>query len=153
MLEKSDIKRIEEIATNFFKKIDSEIITEVEQIDDNDVEINIRMETPQVLIGENGQTLKGIERLLRLALRHNIDKKLYVVLDINNYKRKKREYLEKKAREAADEVSLTGVEKRMPALSASERRIIHVELQNREDVKTESEGEEPERQVVIKPKN
>ncbi len=151
MLEKSDIKKIEEITTEFFEKIDSGISAEVEQTDDNNVEINVKMGNPQVLIGENGQTLKGVERLLRLALRNNVEKRLYIVLDINDYKRKKREYLEQKAREAADEVSLTGVEKRMPALSAAERRVVHMELQNREDVRTESEGKDPERQVVIKP--
>lgn len=151
MLEKKDIRKIEEIADNFFKKIDSEIAVSTEKMDDNNIEINIKMEKPQVLIGENGQTLKGTERLLRLALRNNVDKRFFVSLDINDYKKKKREYLEERAQEAADEVSLTGVEKKMPALSAAERRIVHMELESREDVKTESVGKEPERQVVIKP--
>ncbi len=151
MLEKKDIRKIEEISENFFKKIDEEITVSVERMDDNNIEVNIKMEKPQVLIGENGQTLKGTERLLRLALRNNVDKRFFVSLDINDYKKKKREYLEERAREAADEVSLTGVEKKMPALSAAERRIIHMELQSREDVKTESVGKEPDRQVVIKP--
>ncbi len=151
MLEKKDIRKIEEISENFFKKIDEEITVSVEKMDDNNIEVNIKMEKPQVLIGENGQTLKGTERLLRLALRNNVDKRFFVSLDINDYKKKKREYLEERAREAADEVSLTGVEKKMPALSAAERRIIHMELQSREDVKTESVGKEPDRQVVIKP--
>ncbi|MGM0439264.1 MAG: protein jag [Patescibacteria group bacterium] len=151
MLEQKDIRKIEKISVNFFEKISSDIEVNVEKTDERNVEINAKMDKPQVLIGENGQTLKGTERLLRLALRNNIDKRFYITLDINDYKKKKRDYLEQKAREAADEVSLTGVEKRMPALPASERRIIHIELENREDVKTESVGEEPERQVVIKP--
>ena len=151
MLEREDIQKIEDIIAQFFSKIDKRISTEVEKFDDQNIEINIKTEEPQILIGENGQTLKGIERLLRLALRNNIEKRFYITLDINSYKKKKREYLEKKAKEAADEVSLTGVEKRMPALSASERRIVHVELQNRDDVVTESIGKDPDRQVVIRP--
>ena len=151
MLQQKDIRKIEDIATGFFKKIDSDIDVEVEKTDDRNVEINVKMDKPQVLIGENGQTLKGTERLLRLALRNNIDKRFYISLDINDYKKKKRDYLEQKAREAANEVSLTGVEKKMPALPASERRIVHIELEDREDVKTESVGKDPERQVVIKP--
>ena len=151
MLKQEDIRKIKKISNGFFDKIDSDIEVDVEKTDDRNVEINARMDKPQVLIGENGQTLKGTERLLRLALRNNIDKRFYITLDINDYKKKKRDYLEEKAREAADEVSLTGVEKRMPALPASERRIVHIELENREDVKTESVGKEPERQVVIKP--
>lgn len=151
MLQQKDIRKIEKIAEGFFEKIDSDIDVQVEKTDDRNVEINVKMDKPQVLIGENGQTLKGTERLLRLALRNNIDKRFYITLDINDYKKKKRDYLEQKAREAANEVSLTGVEKRMPALPASERRIIHIELEDREDVTTESVGKEPERQVVIKP--
>lgn len=151
MLEQKDIRKIKKISVDFFQRIDSDINVEVEKTNERNVEINVKMDKPQVLIGENGQTLKGTERLLRLALRNNIDKRFYITLDINDYKKKKRDYLEQKAREAADEVSLTGVEKRMPALPASERRIIHIELENREDVKTESVGKEPERQVVIKP--
>ena len=151
MLQEKDIRKIKKISTGFFERIDDDIDVSVEKTDDRNVEINAKMDKPQVLIGENGQTLKGTERLLRLALRNNIDKRFYITLDINDYKKKKREYLEQKAREAADEVSLTGVEKRMPALPASERIIIHLELEKREDVKTESVGKEPERQVVIKP--
>ncbi len=151
MLEREDIQKIEDIISQFFSKIDKKISTKVEKFDDQNIEINIKTEEPQVLIGENGQTLEGIERLLRLALRNNIEKRFYITLDINSYKKKKREYLEKKAKEAADEVSLTGVEKGMPALSAAERRIVHVELQDREDVITESFGKDPDRQVIIKP--
>ncbi len=151
MLEKKDIRKIEEISLDFFSKIDSDISVNIQKINEENIEVNVKMERPQVLIGENGQTLKGTERLLRLALRNNIDKRFYVGLDINDYKKKKREYLEDRAKEAADEVSLTGVEKKMPALSAAERRIVHMELENREDVKTESVGRDPERQVVVKP--
>ncbi len=151
MLEKKDIEKIKNLSSGFFNKIDSNAKVNVEKRDDDNVEISIKMVEPQVLIGENGETLRRTERLLRLALRNNIDKKFYVNLDINDYKKKRREYLEEKAREAADEVSLTGVEKKMPALPAAERRIIHMELQNREDVETESRGKEPDRQVIIKP--
>ena len=151
MLEKKDIEKIKNLSSGFFNKIDSNAKVNVEKRDDDNVEISIKMKEPQVLIGENGETLRRTERLLRLALRNNIDKKFYVSLDINDYKKKRREYLEEKAREAADEVSLTGVEKKMPALPAAERRIIHMELQNREDVETESKGKEPDRQVIIKP--
>jgi len=151
MIEESEIKKMKKIAEEFFSKIDPEIKVDLEKENERDIKVNVEMENPQVLIGENGKTLKGTERLLRLALINNTEQRIYVSLDINNYKRKKREYLEQKAREAADEVSLTGVEKRMPALPAAERRIIHIELESRKDVTTESEGDPPERHVVIKP--
>ncbi len=151
MLKEKDIRKAKKIAKGFFKRIDSSIDVDTEKGRDKNIEINVRMDEPQVLIGEGGKTLKGVERLLRLALRNNIDEKFYVNLDINGYKRKKKKYLEERAQEVANEVSLTGVKKKMPALPASERRIIHMELEKRKDVTTESVGREPERQVVVKP--
>jgi len=72
-------------------------------------------------------------------------------LDINDYKKKKVEYLREMARDAANEVSLSKKEKNLVSMPAYERRVIHLELADREDVITESVGEEPERSVIIKP--
>ena len=55
------------------------------------------------------------------------------------------------AKELADEVALTKKEKVLSPMPSYERRIIHLEISKREDVKTESIGEEPERRIVIKP--
>ena len=74
----------------------------------------------------------------------------YIDLDINNYKKKKMEYLKELAKSVADEVAITKKEKELPPMSAYERRIIHLELAARGDVTTESIGQEPERKVVIR---
>ncbi|RLC39293.1 MAG: hypothetical protein DRH33_03225, partial [Candidatus Nealsonbacteria bacterium] len=73
-------------------------------------------------------------------------------LDINQYKKNKIEYLNDLAKSTADEVALSKKEKILPPMPSYERRIIHLTLAEREDVQTESQGEEPERRVVIKPK-
>ena len=75
----------------------------------------------------------------------------YIDLDIQNYKKKKAEYLKELARSLADEVSLTKKEKNLDPMPAYERRIIHLELAERKDISTESIGEEPERKIVIRP--
>ena len=81
-----------------------------------------------------------------------LGKLFYLNLDINDYKKKKVEYLKGLAHDLADEVVLTKKEKSFLPMSAYERRIVHIELANRLDIATESEGEEPYRKVTIKPK-
>ena len=115
------------------------------------INLNIILEEPQILIGEKGQTLFEIQRLLRAIVTKKIQKIFYLNLDINNYKQSKAEYLKKISKELADEVSLTKEEKVLFPMPAHERRIIHAELTRRLDVITESRGEGADRRIVIKP--
>ena len=88
-----------------------------------------------------------------MILKKKITDPFYINLDINDYKKKKEEYLKELARSAAEEVALTKREKILGSMLAYERRIIHMELSNRENIETESIGEEPERRVIIKPRS
>ena len=116
------------------------------------ININIRTDDPQILIGEHGQTLLEIQRLLKIILNKQIKKFFYLNLDINDYKKKKIEYLKNLAKDLANEVSLTKEEKILLPMSSYERRIIHIELAGREDITTESQGEGIDRHIVIKPR-
>lgn len=153
MLSSSDIKTIKKTAEEFFSKTTFESEIEVLPEEDQTVPINLKIEEPQILIGEGGQTLNEIQHLLKAILRKKIasEEMFYINLDINNYKKKKTEYLKETARLAADDVSLSKKEKTLAPMPAYERRIIHLELANRSDVVSESIGEEPERMVIIKP--
>lgn len=114
--------------------------------------ININLEEPQFLIGQNGQTLFELERILKILLNKKIQKFFYLNLDINNYKNKKVEYLKNLARDSANEVALTKQEKALSPMSAYERRIIHTELARRQDIITKSQGDGENRCVVICPR-
>ncbi|MDP1994180.1 MAG: R3H domain-containing nucleic acid-binding protein [Ignavibacteria bacterium] len=116
------------------------------------VDLDIKLNEPQILIGQQGQTLFEIQRLLRTVLNKKLQKVFYLNLDINDYKKKKIEYLKDIAKELADQVSLTKEEKALLPMSAYERRIIHSELSQRTDVITESHGDGFERHIVIKPR-
>jgi len=151
MINDDNIKEIKEIVKEFFKKTTFEVEIEFLPIKDQTIPINLKVEEPQILIGEGGQTLAEIQHLLKLILKEKIKEPFYIDLDINNYKKKKIEYLRELARSTADEVFLSKKEKILPPMPAYERRIIHIELANRSDVMTESIGEEPERKVVVKP--
>lgn len=149
------LEKVKESVHEFFEKTGLKIETlEIKDLQDSSVSVDLEIEEPQALIGEQGKTLTEIQRLLKIVLQRKLspEQPFYIDLDINGYKKKKREYLRETALSAADEVSLTKKEKQLPPMPAFERRIIHTELASRSDIETESIGEEPERSVIIKPR-
>jgi len=151
MISEEDLKEIEDLVQEFFQKTDLNMAITVGKFQDSTIPVDLEMDTPQILIGEGGQTLIEIQRLLKLVLKKKINQPFYVDLDINNYKKKKIEYLKEIARSAADEVILLKETKELAPMSAYERRIIHMELAARPDVTSESLGEDSERRVAVKP--
>jgi len=151
MLSLNELNIIKETVADFFRKMTIDV--DIRYVDQREeiVPIEIITEEPQLLIGEKGQTLSEIQHLLKSILRRKIETPFYIDLDINDYKKKKMEYLKEMARSAADEVAINKTEKELPPMPPYERRIIHMEIAGRLDVKTESVGEEPERRIVIKP--
>jgi len=151
MLSQSDFEKIKETVKEFFEKTTFEVEIEFQSPQDQTLPINIKIDEPQILIGEGGQTLVEIQHLLKAILKRKISDSFFIDLDINGYKKKKIEYLKELARSLADEVAITKKEKILSSMPAYERRIIHLELAGRSDVTTESIGQEPERRIVISP--
>lgn len=151
MLNQTDLETIKKTVEEFFEKATFEVKIEILPQRDLTLPIELKSEEPQILIGEGGQTLAEIQHLLKAILKRKIAENFYIDLDINNYKKKKIEYLKELARDLADEVALTKKEKTLPPMPAYERRVVHLELAGRSDVISESIGQEPERSVVIKP--
>ncbi|MFH1575752.1 MAG: R3H domain-containing nucleic acid-binding protein [Candidatus Nealsonbacteria bacterium] len=150
-----EFEKLKTAAEDFFKQTGLIMEVEVKNREDSAILIDVKAEEPQFLIGERGQTLSEIQRLLRAVLRRKAESpaSFYVDLDVNDYKKKKAEYLKEVALATADEVAITKREKELPIMSSYERRVIHTELAQRTDVTTESIGEEPERRVKIKPRS
>jgi spoIIIJ-associated protein len=151
MIDLNNLQNIREIINEFFEKTGFDIETEILSLEDKTIPIKIKTEEPKVLIGQNGQTLADIQHLLKAIVSHQIPEQFYIDLDINDYKKKKIEYLRQTAKEWADEVSLNKKEKIMTPMPAYERRIVHLELADREDITTESMGEGLERRIIIRP--
>ena len=157
MISRKDLEKIKKITKDFFEKTTLDVEVEIGRPEEDTVPIDIKMEEPQLLIGEGGQTLLEIQHLLRIILRKQIpslseqERRFFIDLDIQNYKKKKIDYLKEMALSLADGVSLTKKEKILDPMPAYERRIIHLELAERKDVITESTGQEPDRRIVIKP--
>lgn len=163
-MEKEKLSQIKKTVEEFFEKMTMQV-SAIDVVCENSgktenpeneekkvINISIKAEEPQILIGQGGQTLFEIQRILKTILIKKVNEIFYLNLDINDYKNKKIEYLKDTAKSLADEVALSKTEKVLDPMSAYERRIIHAELSNREDVATESQGEGQNRSIVIKPK-
>lgn len=148
--EKEKIKRI---AEEFFSKAGFFVSIEISSPEEKTILAKVRTEESKILIGQNGQTLADIQHLLRIIIKKAYEGDLQFDLDINDYKKKKSEYLREAARTVADEVFLSKKDRILEPMSSYERRIVHMELANRSDVTTESVGEGEERRVVVKAKS
>ena len=151
MLNPSDLETIRQITKEFFQKTSFDVDIEFLSQKDLIIPINLKTDEPKILIGERGQTLVEIQRLLKAISRRRIDQEFYIDLDINGYKKKKVEYLKELAKSIADDVVLLKEEKTLPSMPAYERRIIHVELADRRGISTDSVGREPDRKIVVRP--
>jgi spoIIIJ-associated protein len=102
-------------------------------------------------IGRHGETLEAIQYLASLVANKFSEDRIRVILDIGGYRRRRESTLIGMAERAAERVVKSGVPYNLEPMNAAERRIIHSSLQNYPGVTTFSEGEEPERHVVIAP--
>jgi len=152
MFNKNDFLEIKTLIEEFFKKTSFELEVEVLPPKDQTVFVKIKTSEPKILIGKNGQALFDLQRLLKLILKRSLKLEgAYIDVDVNDYKKRKMEYLKELAKSVADEVALTKKERVLEPMPSYERRVIHLELAERGDVTTESIGKEPNRRVVIKP--
>jgi len=145
------LNQIKKEIENFFNSASFDIEDIRIELKEEIYKISLQTKEPKILIGEKGQTLTEIQHLIRIIIRKNIGNAFLIELDINDYKERKKEALQEIIKDIADEVVSQKKEKILPPMNSYERRIVHVTLQNRNDVKTESLGEGEQRRVVIKP--
>jgi spoIIIJ-associated protein len=125
---------------------------------DNVVEYCITTENANgLLIGKNSKTLSALQYITSLIVNQYFDPEtengLIVKVDIGDYRRRRDENLEKMATRIAKEVAKTKVPVKLNYMNAYERKVIHNKLSTWRDVTTHSEGVEPQRYLIIEPKN
>lgn len=151
-MNQQNLKKIKEIVEDFFEKFGFDVEIEISISENPTVSLNLTTKEPKILIGAKGQTLFEIQHILKIILRKKIEENFYLDLDINNYKKNKIQYLKELAHSIAEEVALTKQTKELMPMLPAERRIIHLELASRQDIIVQSEGEDSERRIVIKPR-
>lgn len=103
-----------------------------------------------ILIGKNGRILDSIQKYLKQCINAQVGIRVNIILDIENYKEKQNYYLERDVKKIARQVTLTKVDVKLDPMNSFQRRIVHNALQKFEYIETISEGEEPNRCVIIK---
>ncbi len=119
---------------------------------ERNINITILSDNNALLIGKNGRTMDALNVILRQAINAKFGIYFNFVLDVGEYKEKQHQNLERMAKQIAREVARTKVPAKLDPMNSYERRIVHSALTENKRVYTESEGTEPNRYVVIKPK-
>lgn len=112
---------------------------------------HVEVEGPDldVLVGRDGEVLGALEELTRLAVVRQTGDRARVSLDVDGFKRRRREVVAASAREAGERVLREGARADLPPMPPYERKIVHDVIADMPGLRTESEGEEPRRRVVI----
>lgn len=145
------IDYIKEVITEITKLMGATVNLEIRRREDN-ITIKIFSDHNAVLIGKNGYTVDALQTIIRQIVQNATKTYVGIILDIENYKDKKNKNIEYLAKKVAKEVANTKVEAKLDSMNSYERRIVHSILSENKFVYTESIGEEPNRCVVIKPK-
>ena len=136
---------LEELLNNM--KIKSNIETKIRE---SQIKYEIFSQNNSMLIGKKGHILDSIQTYLRQAIYNAVDIFVNVSVDVEKYKEKQNYFLERKVKKIARDVTLSKVDVKLDPMNSYERKVVHSALQGFKYIKTESEGEEPNRCVVIK---
>jgi len=117
--------------------------------EDGRVHINIVGKDVGLLIGRKGETLNALQFMVGLIVNRKRQEKIRVVLDVEDYRKKKEESLEALALRLSERVKKTKKNVVMRPMNSQERRIVHTTLQGDPQITTYSLGDEPNRKVVI----
>ena len=108
-----------------------------------------------LFIGRHGQTIEAVQHLAQRVVgeRDGQDRRRRVTVDAAGYRERREAVLQRQAEEAAEDALSSGRPVALDAMTSSERRIVHEFLRDRGDVETHSEGQEPDRHLVVTPKS
>lgn len=144
-------ERVREIIERVLDEIDLDAEVEIDETDDEILATIDGADELGILIGRRGQTLDALQLLCYRAASMGVTDRKRVTLDAAGYRERRRELLEEEAEIAAERANRNGEPVRLEPMSASERRMVHEVLKDRSDVETYSEGDEPERRIVVAP--
>jgi spoIIIJ-associated protein len=126
---------------------------------DGDIDMDVEGDRPVVsvvgatleeLVGPHGEVLEALQELTRLAVHRQTGARSRIMLDVGGYRARRREELAELGKHTAEQVSRTGVPQRLQAMTPFERKVIH-DAVAAAGLQSESEGEEPDRRVVVLP--
>jgi spoIIIJ-associated protein len=146
---KDSVQYLQTLITN----MEIEAYVEAKMENERQIVFIIEAKENPLLIGKNGKTLDALQILVKNFINNFTDEHYVALVDVGGYKEQRKKQIEIIATKTAKEVAKSRIKARLGKMNAYERRVVHTKLADWRDVVTESEGEEPNRYVVIKPKN
>ena len=149
----ADLEQEGEIAADYVEglldiaALDGDIDMDVEG---NRAVVSVVGATLDELVGRRGEVLEALQELTRLAVHRQTGERARLMLDVGGYRERRREELTEVGLAAAEEVKQTGTPKHLAAMTPFERKIVHGAVADA-GLRSESEGEEPSRRVVVYP--
>ena len=134
--------------SKFFDALDMAVEKEI-KLTKNNLNINLNAPNNGILIGKNGQSLQGLNTLIRQVVNSTFKRRFYVFVDINNYKEERYQRLRALARSVGKKVRRSKIDASLDPMPNDERRIIHQELTNMPKVLTKSEDSGRKRHLKI----
>lgn len=145
--------KIKELTEELLKLSGVSADVEVVDLGDSTYEVNLSTEDETgLLIGFRGENINAIQTVLGIMLKGQTGEWYRLVVNVGDYREKQEQKLKDLADQSADRAIETKQAQPIYNLNASQRRIVHMHLSQRDDVLTESEGIEPERYLVVKSK-
>ena len=147
------LKRAQIFLYDVFDAMNLKIEIDIEILDDGGFLFNLRGKGLGILIGRHGQALDSLQYLMNLAAnRRDAEEKFHFTLDVEGYRDRRAEALEKLAKNTAERAIKTRRDVRLEPMNRHERKVIHTTLQDNDRVETHSAGSEPYRYVIVSPK-
>ena len=146
------IDQIKKISEELLNRLDMAATVSVTTDESGAYRVHIETEEIGLLIGFHGRTLESFQMILGMIVSRKLGKWERVYVNVGDYRDKREEALMYMAQRAAERALASGRPIELTRLSAAERRVIHLTLSGDERVKTESEGEGPDRKLIISPK-
>jgi len=141
---------LEDLLAEIADGLDLDVEIEIEE-SDGLLKGCLRGDDVGLFIGRRGQTIDAVQHLAQRIVFHEGPSDVRVVIDADGYRERRAETLRADADDAAEETLRSGRPVEMDPMPASERRVVHEHLRDRGDVETHSEGDEPERRLVVSP--
>lgn len=144
-----------EFVKDYLKELTKDMgldVTFESKVRDEQITIKMYSDNNNILIGKEGKTLQALTTVVKQVVYNKINEYPYILLDVENYKDKKEQRLIRLAKNVARDVAKTKLPVELENMNSYERRIIHNALGESKKVYTESVGVEPNRHIVVKPK-
>jgi spoIIIJ-associated protein len=132
-------------------EVTSEYLPDADSRNRVPVRVNIQGDDLSYLIGRHAETLNSLQYISSLIINKEIGRSIPLIVDVEGYRVRRENQLRQLARRMAEQAISTGRRQVLEPMPASERRIVHIELRDNDEVTTESIGEEPRRKVTIIP--